>query len=144
MKNIQSSQSKHLEIWGFDPSRFLFERRGIPPDDTGKPSNFSTRGLLPRELSARESGGVRPHLPLGVLVEVLPLREEAVHHLLVEAELALGLFARLLRLVSASKRGGESCRIVARAFVSDASPIEARERELQDRGSRFLSRMNLG
>ena len=45
------TRSRNLEILGFDPSRF-FPRtpRGGIPRERGKPSNFSTRGLRPREV----------------------------------------------------------------------------------------------
>ena len=38
---LPDSRGKHLELGGFDPSRFLFMRGEIPPDK-GRPSNFST------------------------------------------------------------------------------------------------------
>ena len=41
-----NSLSKNLEIRAFDPSRLLFLMREISRTDTGKHSNFSTRGFL--------------------------------------------------------------------------------------------------
>ena len=43
-----NSRSKNLEIWCFDPSRFIILSGEFPPCK-GKPSTFSTQGFLPRE-----------------------------------------------------------------------------------------------